>query len=68
VRLKVYRSPNLWRAALLLFISAASYPDRNDGHGLPWHRYTWLLWLLAAAVAIFQAFRAAKSQPQPEAE
>jgi len=68
VRLKVHRSAHLWSAGFFAFASAMVFPDRNDGHGLPWHRYTWLLLLLAAASALFRALQPAKIQPKSEAE
>lgn len=65
MKLKVYRSTFLWWAGLFLLDSAVQYPDRNDGRGLSWHRYSWLLLLLAGALELVRAFRPKKSQPKP---
>ena len=65
MKLKVYRPTFLWPAALFLLGSAVQYPDRNDGRGLPWQRYTWLLLLLGGVVGLVRAFRPEKNHPKP---
>lgn len=68
MKLRLYRASNLWIAVAFILTSVGSYSDRNDGGGLPWHRYSWLLLLFGAALNIFMAFRPLKHKPVAKPE
>lgn len=57
---------NLALSILFFVTAAANFAGRNTAVGQPYHRYTWLMWLLCAAMWFYRAFR--PGQPLPPRE